>query len=239
MSDGPQGLTVLILTAVFIGFFHTLVGPDHYIPFTVMARARKWTMVKTAWVTVLCGIGHILSSVILGLVGIALGIAVTKLEAVESFRANLAGWALILFGLLYFIWGLRRALRNRPHTHRHFHKDDDHTHTHVHHEEHVHVHVKEGQTKLTPWVLFTIFIFGPCEPLIPVLMYPAARGSLMDVIWVTIAFGIATIMTMLGMVLITSLGVSFIPSGRLERYSHALAGATICICGIAVQFLGV
>jgi hypothetical protein len=25
---------------------------------------------------------------------------------------------------------------------------------------------------------------------------------------------------------------------RLERYSHALAGATILLCGIAIQFLG-
>jgi nickel/cobalt transporter (NicO) family protein len=91
---------------------------------------------------------------------------------------------------------------------------------------------------LTPWILFTVFIFGPCEPLIPLLMYPAAKGNMTGVVWVTAVFGAATIMTMLGMVLISSMGIKFIPLGRLERYSHALAGATICLCGITVQFLG-
>jgi nickel/cobalt exporter len=26
--------------AAFLGFFHTLIGPDHYIPFIMMAAAR-------------------------------------------------------------------------------------------------------------------------------------------------------------------------------------------------------
>jgi nickel/cobalt exporter len=238
MTDPSQGLTILILTAASLGFIHTLMGPDHYIPFMVIARARRWSFLKTAWVTVLCGVGHILGSVVLGLAGIALGIAVTKLEAVESFRANLAGWALIVFGLLYFVWGIRKALRNRPHSHRHFHEEkDEHTHTHVHHEDHLHVHSGESPG-VTPWVLFTIFIFGPCEPLIPILMYPAAQGNFMGVVWVTVVFGAVTILTMTGMVLISSFGITFLPLGRLERYSHAFAGATICLCGFAVQFLG-
>jgi len=25
------------------------------------------------------------------------------------------------------------------------------------------------------WALFLIFVFGPCEPLIPLIMYPAAK----------------------------------------------------------------
>lgn len=238
MPDIPGGMMILIFTAASVGFFHTLIGPDHYVPFAVMARARNWSMAMTSWVTVLCGIGHIASSVLLGLVGVALGIAVTKLEGLQSFRASLAGWSLILFGLLYFVWGLRRGMRNRPHKHLHFHaKDGLHNHTHVHQEEHVHVHVEEG-AKLTPWILFTVFIFGPCEPLIPLLMYPAAKGSYIGVAWVTVVFGAVTIMTMLGMVVLSTMGARFIPLGRLERYSHALAGATICLCGLAVQFLG-
>ena len=238
MPDGPGGLTVLIFTAASVGFFHTLLGPDHYVPFTVMARARNWSLARTAWVTILCGVGHIASSVLLGAVGIALGVAVTHLEGLQSFRASLAGWSLIVFGLLYFAWGLRKGVRNRPHTHLHFHESDGvHTHTHVHHHDHVHVHAGEGMS-LTPWILFTVFIFGPCEPLIPLLMYPAARGSYLGVAWVTAVFGAITIMTMLGMVLVSTMGVRFVPLGRLERYSHALAGATICLCGLAVQFLG-
>ena len=234
-----QELTILTVTAASIGFFHTLFGPDHYLPFIVIAKARKWSLIKTTFITTLCGIGHIGSSVLLGIVGIALGIAVTKLEALESFRGNFAAWGLIAFGLMYFVWGLRRALRNRPHKHPHFHKDgDNHVHEHIHTEEHVHVHSSEGAINITPWILFTIFVFGPCEPLIPILMYPAAKSSLSGLILVTSVFGGVTIMTMLGIVLISSLGINILPMERLERYNHALAGATIFLCGIAIQFLG-
>ncbi|MFV1950406.1 MAG: sulfite exporter TauE/SafE family protein [Nitrospinota bacterium] len=234
-----QELLILTITAASIAFFHTLLGPDHYLPFIVMARAGKWSPVKTTLITILCGIGHIASSVLLGITGIALGIAVTKLEALESFRGGLAAWALIAFGLVYFVWGLRKALQNQPHKHLHVHGEEgNHIHRHVHTKEHAHVHEREGTANLTPWVIFTIFVFGPCEPLIPILMYPAAKSNLFGLVLVTGVFGVVTIMTMLGVVLISYPGVKLLSIGRLERYTHALAGATICLCGMAIQFLG-
>ncbi len=233
-----QELTILAITAASIGFFHTLLGPDHYLPFIVMARARKWSPIKTTWVTVLCGIGHILSSVLLGSIGVVLGIAVTRLEVLESFRGNLAAWAIVAFGLVYLVWGLRRALRNRPHKHRHIHQEDSHTHRHIHTKEHMHVHKEKSTLSLTPWILFIIFVFGPCEPLIPILMYPAAKNSLFGLVLVTGIFGVVTIVTMLSIVLISSLGVNLLPMGRWERYTHTLAGGTISLCGMAILFLG-
>ncbi|MBU1628223.1 sulfite exporter TauE/SafE family protein [bacterium] len=232
-------MIILAITAASIGFFHTLFGPDHYIPFIVMSRARNWSMFKTSWITFLCGLGHILSSVLLGFIGIALGIAVTRLEAVESSRGEVAAWLLIAFGLVYFVYGVRKAYVNKPHKHWHDHESgESHQHGHVHSDDHVHVHEKEGKFNLTPWVLFTIFVFGPCEPLIPLVMYPAAKSSMIGVILVTTIFGTITIGTMMSLVLITSFGINLIPVGRLERYSHAIAGATIFVCGLAIQFLG-
>ena len=234
-----QDLLVLIAAAASIGVFHTLFGPDHYLPFIVMARAREWSRTKTAWITALCGIGHVLSSVVLGGIGIAFGIVVTKLEIVESHRGSIAAWVLIAFGLVYFVWGLRRALRLRPHTHGHIHDDTgEHAHKHVHQNEHTHVHHQKSRNSMTPWILFTIFVLGPCEPLIPILMYPAAKSSVFGVIMVTATFGTITILTMLTVVWLASLGLQFLPLGRMERYSHALAGATICLSGMAIQFLG-
>lgn len=232
-------LSVLVFTAASIGFVHTILGPDHYLPFIVMSKSGEWSLRKTTLITFLCGIGHVLSSVLLGFIGIGLGIAVTKLEAVESVRGNIAAWAFITFGLIYFIWGVRQAIRNRPHKHLHIHGDgNNHEHEHVHSREHVHAHVEKGKKDFTPWVLFTIFVFGPCEPLIPLLMYPAAKGNYFDLALVTAVFGTVTILTMLAVVLISTFGISVIPTQRLERYSHALAGGTILLCGLAIQFLG-
>jgi ABC-type nickel/cobalt efflux system permease component RcnA len=231
-------ITLLSITAASIGLLHTVFGPDHYLPFIVMSRAGKWSMKKTALITFLCGLGHVLSSVVLGLVGVAIGIAVTKLEIIEGIRGDIAAWLLIGFGFAYFLWGLRRAFRRRPHTHAHVHDSNGlHRHEHTHFDEHTHVH-HEPKKNMTPWILFTIFVFGPCEPLIPILMYPAAQQSIPGMIFVAGTFSVITIATMLSVVMLASWGVSFAKFGRMERYTHALAGLTICLSGLAIQFLG-
>ena len=74
-----QSIALLSITAVSLGFLHTVLGPDHYLPFIVLSHAKKWTLRKTMLVTFFCGLGHVLSSVVLGLVGIAVGISVNKL----------------------------------------------------------------------------------------------------------------------------------------------------------------
>jgi len=229
---------ILAITAASIGFIHTLAGPDHYLPFIVMSKARKWSLYKTALITFLCGLGHIFSSVLLGMLGVAFGIGVMKLQLFEGIRGNVAGWLLVAFGFTYFIWGIHMALKNRPHTHAHVHGDDTlHVHGHSHCDEHSHVHENE-RANITPWVLFTIFVFGPCEPLIPIVMYPAAKHSIIGMALVTGIFGAVTIITMLGVVLAGSWGISLVHLGKTERYAHALAGFTILLSGLAIQFLG-
>lgn len=230
---------VLVGTAATIGFVHTVLGPDHYLPFIVLSRARRWSLPKTLLISSFCGLGHVLSSVVLGFVGIALGIAVSRLESVESFRGGLAAWLLIGFGFTYFIWGMHRAIKKKPHKHLHVHAEGfEHDHLHTHQENHVHVHDQKGRAGTTPWFLFIIFIFGPCEPLIPLVMYPGMKHNIGGVVLVTVAFGLTTILTMLCIIALSSWGVKLFRLGRLERYVHALAGAMIFISGLSVQFLG-
>lgn len=229
--------SLLIFTAASIAFVHTLLGPDHYLPFVAMARARGWNMAKTLRVTLLCGLGHLLGSVALGLIGIALGSALSHLEWVESIRGDVAAWALVAFGLVYLAWGLRKAWRNRPHAHWHVHEEGPHFHTHTHHEEHAHVHEQEGGS-LAPWIIFIIFVLGPCEPLIPLLMYPAATLNVGTVVAVTLVFGVVTVATMLLAVGLATLGLQQFRFPALQRYDHALAGLAVMACGLGIVLFG-
>ena len=230
-----DNLTALTITAASLAFVHTVLGPDHYLPFIVMSRARKWTIYKTSWVTLLSGFGHVISSILLGTIGIGVGIALNKLEFMESVRGDLAAWLFVLFGLVYMAWGIYRAVKNRPHKHIHHHGNGTmHVHEHSHLEEHDHTH----KNNITPWILFTIFFLGPCEPLIPILMYPAAQDSSWGVAQVSIVFGLVTMLTMLVLVLLASYGLKFVRLGKMERFTHAIAGATILLSGIAILFLG-
>ncbi|MFA6599969.1 MAG: hypothetical protein WC352_05395 [Candidatus Omnitrophota bacterium] len=217
---------VLLTAAVSLGFFHVLLGPDHTVPFIVMAKARKWPFAKTFAVTALCGCGHIGASVLLGLLGMRFGWKMMRLEALESVRGAWAGWALLIFGIVYLVYGMRKAFGILFRT------------------ENARVvlprrTVRRKLAQGLPWSLFVIFVLGPCEPLIPLVMIPAARQNLWEMWAVTIVFGGTTVGTMLGL---TAAGVyglsrfSFVPLGR---FRHALAGVVIFFCAAAVLFLEV
>ena len=167
-------------------------------------------------ITFLCGIGHVLSSVILGLLGAAGVLALEKVKIIESFRGTLAAQALVVFGVSYCIWGLIHAYKNKHHHHTHL----------------------SDKKVLTTWILFTVFVLGPCEPLIPLIMYPAMESTPLSVGIVAAVFSLVTVGTMMCVVLISSYGIRLINLHILERFSHALAGAAIALSGLAILFLG-
>jgi ABC-type nickel/cobalt efflux system permease component RcnA len=232
-----DSLLILAVSAVSIALIHTLLGPDHYLPFVALARANGWSRPRTLAVTGLCGAGHVLSSILLGFIGIGAGLALANLEWIESVRGQVAAYLLIGFGLAYTAWGLRLARRNRPHTHRHVHNDGTvHEHTHSHTESHRHLHT--SPSRMT-WWLVILFGLGPCEPLIPLLMFPAAVHGTVGVLTIGALFGFTTILAMIGCVAVLLTGLSFVrPGNAMERYAHAIAGGTIAASGIAVQAFG-
>lgn len=242
-------IQILLASALSIGFIHTIVGPDHYLPFILMAKARKWKLGHTLYITFLCGIGHVFGSVVLGAVGIGLGVALQKLELIEAWRGDIASWMLIAFGVAYGAWGLRLGLRSIEHVHAHRHEHDhEHpdvhdtmtgrSHQHAHHHLTGHAHIHGNEQSITPWALFVIFVLGPCEPLIPLLMYPAAKSHWLDVVWVAVAFGIVTISAMLGMVYLLTKGLMKIKLEFWERYMHAIAGFIIALSGLSIKLFG-
>jgi len=217
-------LTLLAATTAGVAILHTLAGPDHYLPFIVMSRARRWSTARTMFWTFLCGLGHVGGSVLLAMGGVIFGFGLKRVQLIEEFRGNLAAWALIAFGAVYLAWGLKRAGRGQTHSHLHGHETGAHAHEHGHAAEHAHAHTEPGRANITPWILFTIFVLGPCEPMIPIVMYPAAEGNWSDV-W-------------LAVVMLAVKGIELVPTRKLERYTHAVAGGTIMAAGCAIQFLG-
>ncbi|MFI5166550.1 MAG: sulfite exporter TauE/SafE family protein [Thermoanaerobaculales bacterium] len=226
----------LLIAAAAIALTHTVLGPDHTLPFVMLAQARGWSQRRTLVVTFLCGLGHVGSSVVLGVVGLALGFGVAHLTAAENARGGLAAWALVAFGLAYAVWGVRHAVRQRtglvPHVH--------HGHVHLHTQgEQRHEHAGVDRSRTTFWALFTIFVLGPCEPLIPLFVLPASRGRWETAALTAVVFSVITIATMLTLVSLALSGVKRLPLAAFERWSHALAGAVIAGSGLIVIVLGV
>jgi len=131
----------LCASALTIGLIHTISGPDHYLPLIVFSRARKWNAAQTAAWTALCAIGHVLGSVAVGMVGVFLGWELSKQNWQMDIRGTLSGWALLIFGFVYLLWGIRKAIRGTPH--KHFEVTEageihayQHTHTHAYLHDH-------------------------------------------------------------------------------------------------------
>ncbi len=123
----------LLAAAAVLALTHTVLGPDHTLPFIMLGQAQRWTSRRTLLVTFLCGLGHVLSSLLLGGIGLALGYGVAHVTKAEAIRGDLAAWALVAFGAAYLVWGVRHAVRTRkgivPHDHHghvHLHTQGDH-----------------------------------------------------------------------------------------------------------------
>ena len=234
---GDTTLWSLITAAVGVAVIHTVLGPDHYLPFVMLGRARHWSVRRTVGITALFGVAHVVSSVLLGTLGLAAGVAVGRLSAWEQARGTLAAWMLVAFGVTYLSWGLRRAVRRRtgiePHDH------GGHVHLHRHGADpHRHADPAAPYTGPTFWSLLAIFVLGPCEPLIPLFVLPASRGDWAAAAWTALAFGIATVVAMVAATLVGLAGLRPWLTARLARFSHAMAGAVIAASGLAILFLG-
>ena len=69
-------------------------------------------------------------------------------------------------------------------------------------------------------------------------MYPAAQQSSGLVLAVAAVFGIVTVLTMIACVALTTIGIERFRLPANGRYAHAVAGASIALCGLAMSFLG-
>lgn len=229
-------LYVLYFTSASVAFIHTLLGPDHYVPFIVLSKARNWSVSKTLWITLVSGIGHVGGSVILGMIGVGLGISITKLESVEAFRGEIVGWILLAFGVVYFLYGIYKYKEGKGH-HNHFFMPR--RIREAHHLPTGKNETKENEkTNITFWVLFLIFVFGPCEVLIPMLIFPAAEHSTTGIVIVAVIFGIVTILTMIVAVYMGYRGMKLVKVKNRQEIFHILAGLIIAFLGISLQFLG-
>lgn len=252
-------LGVLIAAAVWLGIIHTLLGPDHYVPFVALAKSQRWSLKKTLLITAGCGLGHVLSSVAIGSIGLALGTVLAHLQAIEASRGSMAAWLLIALGTVYTLWGLLRPghghdlasgqmlASGHPLAAAEMLPDN---------QDWAAASMASGAVALAaagpgpepgknsplprnsswPWFLFIIFVFGPCEVLIPLLMYPAATSNWVAVFCVSGTFSVATIATMLISVLCLSWGMQRMPMGQFHHLLHPVAGSVILLCGLLVKF---
>jgi ABC-type nickel/cobalt efflux system permease component RcnA len=122
----------LLAAAAGVGFGHAIL-PDHWVPLAVVGRTRRYPLARVARLSGMAGVAHVLVSIVLGGVIIAVGLQFRS--TVQSAQDAIIGCVLILTGLGFAI------LELTGHGHRHDHSHTrDHGHTHQHDHSHAHDH---------------------------------------------------------------------------------------------------
>jgi ABC-type nickel/cobalt efflux system permease component RcnA len=132
MTLGPELL--LVGAVATVGVLHTVV-PDHWVPITLIARQRGWSMAETARAALIAGTGHVASTLVIAAVVWLAGVAVaTRFGQLVDTAASIA---LILFGGWIAISAWRELRAGHDHSHGHEHGlSHDHGHQHDHHHHH-------------------------------------------------------------------------------------------------------
>ena len=198
------------------------------------------------------GVGHVASSIVIGAAGVGLGAATDSLLRIESARGELAAALLLGFGLAYTAWALwprrRRSggegaqatvLVQGAHAAADARRGGEDT------------PVPAAGTKpdagrggapgLTAWALFVVFVLGPCEPLIVLMVVPGLAGDWLAAAAVAAVFGLLTVGVMLAAVAAAWYGLGRLRRPGLhpgDRLAHAAAGLVVMASGAAVLWLG-
>jgi ABC-type nickel/cobalt efflux system permease component RcnA len=237
---------LLVATVGTVGVLHTLV-PDHWAPIVVLARQQGWSMARTVRTAALAGVGHVGSTLALGLVVWLAGISASVRygHVVDVVAAA----ALVVFGA-WVAYGGWKELRHDAHHSHHGHAHQDHAHLHVHddgtrhvhwHQHHdadehgvqggaavlhVHAHRATGRT-----ALLLILGSSPMVEGIPAFLAASAYGATVIAIMAAV-FAATTIATYVATCAFGVAGLARISLGPLERYGEVLSGAFVAAVGV-------
>jgi FtsH-binding integral membrane protein len=227
----------LFAAAAGVGFGHAVL-PDHWVPLAVLGRTRRYPLAKIARLSSLAGVAHVLISILLGAVIIAIGL---------QFRSSVSGAQDAIIGSLLILTGLGfGALHATGRGHRHDHADrhghdhdhpGDHAHVHDHPSGHGHRHVDPDAGHGIGRLAAIMVPFGaaasPDLTILPVFL-AATTAGVATAVGSVVIFGAVTIGTIVGLTLGAAKGGYQIKGDWLERWGNAITGGVLVVIGALV-----
>jgi putative Mn2+ efflux pump MntP len=209
--------TAAVIAAAGVGFGHAVL-PDHWAPLAVLGRTRRYPLGRVARLSGLAGVAHVLVSIVLGAVIIAIGLQFRS--TIEHAQNAIVGSLLIATGAAFLV------LELTGHGHAHPH---DHDHDHPHHD-----HARGG-------LLAVMVPFGaaasPDLTILPVFLAASAAGA-GAAVGALIAFAAATIGTITLLTVFAAAGGYQVRGQWLDRWGNLFTAAVLVAIG-ALVFAGV
>lgn len=188
--------------------------PDHWVPLAVVGRTRRYPLSRVARLSGLAGIAHVLVSVVLGAVIVAIGLQFRS--RLQSAQDTIVGSVLVATGIGFLAFELSRKGRSHPHSHPHQH---EHPPAHPH------------------GLLAVMVPFGaaasPDLTILPVFLAAAAVGT-GTAVGSLLAFAAVTIATIVGLTLLATLGGYQLRGDWLDRWGNATTAVVLLLIGALV-----
>ncbi len=227
----------LLAASAGVGFGHAVL-PDHWVPLAVLGRTRRYPMAKIARLSSLAGLAHVLVSIVLGAVIIAIGLRFRS--SIESAQNIIIGGLLAVTGIGFVLL----ELTGHGHHHRH---EDAHDHSHDHgqghsHDHGLHSHDAPGEVGGTQGVrgLTAVMVpFGaaasPDLTILPVFL-AATTAGVATAVGSVVIFAAATIGTIVGLTLAGARGGYQLKGEWVERWGNLVTAAVLLAIGTLVLF---
>jgi nickel/cobalt transporter (NicO) family protein len=220
----------LLLAAGGVGFGHAVL-PDHWVPLAVVGRTQRYPLSKVARLSGLAGVAHVLVSLILGAVIVAIGLQFRS--RVEHAQNAIIGSLLIATGIGFMLLDLFE----RGHRHSHAH-GEEHGHSHARpaagREQHSHTDKRSGRVASLAAVMVP---FGaaasPDLTILPVFLAATTAGT-GAAIGSLIVFAAVTIATIVGLTLFATAGGYQLRAGWLDRWGNVFTAVVLIAIGVLV-----
>lgn len=215
----------LLIAAAGVGLGHAVL-PDHWVPLAVVGRTKRYSLGKVARLSGLAAVAHVLVSIALGAVIVAVGL---------QFRSRLASAQDTIVGLLLLGTGvalLALEVRGRGHGHAH---GEDHRHDRPH--DHGHDHARSSDRRRGASLASIMVPFGaaasPDLTILPVFLAAAAVGTGTAIGSVAV-FGAVTIVTIVLLTVLAAAGGYRVRGRWLDRWGNAITAIVLIVIGALV-----
>ncbi|MNK15347.1 hypothetical protein D3C87_334840 [compost metagenome] len=211
--DLQQPVLISLLGGGFVAAFLHAALPTHWLPFVLVGRAQRWSLMRVMTVAVTAGLAHIASTALVGSLIVAAGLALNAW--IGGLLPHLSAALLFIFGAFY----LARASLQKPVTATGPEAE---------------VPEPAVSDRAAFWGLVLMMAVTPGEVLLPIYLSSATEGvAALGLLTLSFAAG-----TVLGMTLLSALasaGYSILRLERWARYEGAILGVALILIGFLVM----
>lgn len=200
----------IIIGSLLISFLHALI-PNHWLPVLAIGRKEGWSLYETSRITLLAGMAHVISTVLIGLLLGLIGSELT--EHIEDFTRVVGPCILILMGV-YFV--------RQHYTHHHFHLEQKQIE-------------KKTKTSIILALIVAMFL-SPCMEIEAYFLLAGSRGWYV-LVGIALMYSVISIAGMLIWVRIVYKGVLKLNWHKWEHNAGIITGLILIATGIISLFI--